>query len=262
MYSQTFLIGLLTVASLAYGQGANQHQPDKVQTPQMDAAVQKPVQPSVTDESQAVQALLVPAASPGQHALGPKRPGVTRIALAAPTVHMEGASADPSSSMVMGNQLSTLAASYLQAPQIEIVPLNARVAAAISSEAKSLDCDSILSINLIHVAAKSRSGLFSMASSLPMIGMIPGLGAVAGVGGAIAGTAASVAATAAAGMAANVHPKDTMTFEYKLTDLSSGNEIASNKAVVKAKQAGEDLITPLVSSMANTIVTGVLKPKQ
>jgi len=190
--------------------------------------------------------------------LAPKAPGVTRIGVLTPVVEFQGS---PDAQM-LGAQLLTIVVSYLQAPTLEVVPLVARVSAAAALEAKTSECDDVLTVHLTRTSEKSKGGMFGMTKHLP-IGMLPGIGMVGGSTAAVVATqAATVAATAAASLAASTQPKDTITFEYSLATVPVGAIVVKNKSSAQAKQSGEDLITPLVSSMANAIVPQLLAEKQ
>jgi hypothetical protein len=199
------------------------------------------------------------AASVDNHPqIAPKRPGVIRIGVLAPTVQFDGL-ADPSATQLMAGQVMTIATSYLQAPTVETISLRARVPAAANAEAKALDCDDILILSLARKSAKSKSGLLGMSRHLP-IGIIPGIGGIAqSTGGVIATEAATMAAGAAASIASSIQPKDTVTFDYSLTSVKSGSAVVANKVAATAKQAGEDVITPMMSAMATAMMTELLK---
>jgi len=206
---------------------------------------------------QSPAALPAVAETNGDRGVGTKREGVTRIGVISPFVDFQGSP----DSQALAVQLLTVVISYLQAPTLEVIPLAARVPAAAALEARTAACDVVLTVNATRTSAKAKGGVFGAARHLP-IGMLPGVGAMAGSAGMIAAQAATVAASAAASLAASTQPKDTMTFEYTLSNVSSGAVVATNKRSAQAKQAGEDLITPMVSSMANTIVPQLLEPKQ
>ena len=199
-----------------------------------------------------------PVVARTDQAAASKPQGVTRIGVLSPVVEFQGYA----DTQQLGTQILTIVVSYLQAPTIEVIPLKAKVAAAAALEAKTIDCDDVLTVHVVRVSTKSKGGLLGIARHLPL-SALPGVGALAGsTAGLVAVEAASVAASAAAGLSATTQPKDTLTFEYSLSGVASGEAVASNKSLAQAKQAGEDLITPMVSAMANAIVPRLLGSKK
>src|SRR5262249_52715184 len=123
----------------------------------------------------------------------PKPQGVTRIGVLSPVVEFQGST----DTQQLGAQLLTLVVNYLQAPTLEVIPLKAKVAAAAALEAKTIECDDVLTVHVVRVSTKSKGGLLGVARHLPL-SALPGLGAIAGsTAGLVAAEAATMAASAA-----------------------------------------------------------------
>jgi len=143
---------------------------------------------------------------------------------------------------------------YLKGSKIELVPLEAKLAAALDGEAKEKQCDYVLYATVSH--KKGGGGFGKMFGAIaPVVGsVIPMAG---GMGGAIAGSVASTAITSAASASSNVKPKDELTLEIK---LQNGAGVALAKQFkAKAKSGGEDIISPTVEQAAQAILDAVAK---
>jgi hypothetical protein len=142
---------------------------------------------------------------------------------------------------------------YMKGTKVEIVPLEAKLAAAIESEAKEKGCDFMLYATVSH---KKGGGGFGMLKKIaPVLGSVVPVVGIVGVGGMIAGQAASTAINAAA--TSNVKAKDEVTLDIV---LKNGESVALTKQFkAKAKSAGEDIISPLVEQAAQAIVDTVGK---
>jgi len=98
------------------------------------------------------------------------------------------------------------------------------------------------------------------------------MGAMAhGMGGAMAAAAASAAASAAAqaaqqqaisqlaGFNGQIKSKDDVTVQYQLVQTGQTAPLVQNALQGKAKSDGEDVLTPLLTQTATTVLTQVSK---
>ena len=139
---------------------------------------------------------------------------------------------------------------YVKGTNIEFVPLEARLASAIETEAKEKECVYVLYVTVSHKKGGGGFGMFKKIA--PILGSVVPL---AGVGGVIAGTVASTAINTAA--TSNVRPKDELTLDIR---LQNGSAVALTKQFKsKAKSAGEDVISPVVEQAAAALVETVGK---
>jgi hypothetical protein len=165
----------------------------------------------------------------------------------------------------------TALGTFMAGPAVQLVRLDARIPVQIDAEATQKGCGYVLRS---AVSQKKGGGSF-LKKMAPLAGALPMLGGVSGsMGSMMAAQAVSSAASAAAAqsmqqeaMAAmtgaqqsNVKSGDTITVEYALTTVANSTPIQEGKLQQKAKQDGEDLISPLLEQVATAVVTKVAAP--
>ncbi len=79
-------------------------------------------------------------------------------------------------------------------------------------------------------------------------------------GGMMVGSAAGAAMSGTAGLTSGVKAKSEVSFEYKLMAPGSDTPVLTNSAKAKAKEDGEDIITPLIAQ-ADTAILAELSKK-
>lgn len=147
---------------------------------------------------------------------------------------------------------------YLKGSKVEIVPLEARLASAITAEAAEKQCAYVLNIQVSH--KKGGGGGFGkmFGAIAPMVSsVVPMAGMANGMGGAIANSVVSTAVTTAASTSANVKAKDEITLDIKL--VNGANSVLAKQIKAKAKSEGEDIISPMIEQAAQAIVDTVGK---
>lgn len=183
----------------------------------------------------------------------PKKPGVIRIGIMLPKVQLT--SGDKTQA---AETLRKSFAGYLTAPAIEVVTLSAQLPAQALEEARQSQCDYILSASM-NVKKGGGGSMFGKA-----IGNIAGsaAGHIPGGGSATTGAARSAAITGVyttAAIAGTIKAKDELSLEYKLDSVESSKTVLSNTAKAKAKSDGEDILTPIVETSAQAIISAVAK---
>ena len=178
-----------------------------------------------------------------------KKPGVIRIGLVLPKVQVIAGDSAQTAEAVRNSF-----ASHLNAPNVEVVPLNA----ASATEARQKDCDYMLSVSM----TVKKGGGGSMFGRT--IGNIAGSAAGVIPGGSTAGSAAARSATiagvyTAATIAGNTKAKDELTLDYRIDRTDSPNTVLADTAKAKAKSDGEDILTPQVEKAAQAILAAVRK---
>jgi hypothetical protein len=159
---------------------------------------------------------------------------------------------------------------YLGGPAAELIPLTARIPIQIDAEAQVMACDYVL---YSSVTQKKGGGFGKMfAAAAPIATMAGGMAGMGGnYGTMMAGQAvAQVASTAAAQSAqqeamealggaakSNIKKGDQITLEYKLLKSGVAEPIAAQSAVAKAKETGEDLVSPLIEQTATQVLTAI-----
>lgn len=147
---------------------------------------------------------------------------------------------------------------YLKGTNVEIVPLEARLASAIDEEAAEKRCAFVLYASVSHKKGGG-GGFGKMFSTVAPVlsSVVPMAGMAGGIGSAVAGSVASGAISSASSASQNVKPKDEVTLDLK---LQKGGTVAFTKQYkAKAKSGGEDLISPLIEQAAQAIVDTVSK---
>ena len=154
--------------------------------------------------------------------------------------------------------LRELFVSYLTGPSLRAITLDARLASQAIEEARQKECGHVL-VTSIERKRNDGSG-WGRA-----LGRAAGTAAWYGVpyGGTAATAAARGAAVAGAHaistMAESTKAKDEVTLEYRFGTLDSALRATPRTDKAKAKNDGEDLLTPLVERAAEAIAAAVVK---
>ena len=190
----------------------------------------------------------------GEGASGGSEPQCVAIVL--PSVHgVEG------SAVEVAGTVRDLFAAYLDGPSIQAVSLEARLPSQAMEEAKQGRCTHMLTVTMTRKRSGGGGGGLGRAlghGAGAAAWHIPGGGAA----GAAARSAASSAAHAAASMAATTRAKDELRLEYRLVPLDGRGPTGTGKAEGKAKVHGEDLLTPLVETLSERVLTQVLAARK
>jgi hypothetical protein len=205
-----------------------------------------------------------PVAAP--QALGPKAPGKIRVGIAPPEAQLgQGNNAGADYSTPIRNAIVAL----MSGPAVEIAALDSRIAMQLQAEAQQKQCDYVLfsSVGVKHSSGGGFGKFMKMGSTAAS--MTP-MGAMShGMGGAMAASAASMAASAAAqaaqqqaisqlaGFNGQIKSKDDVTVQYQLVQTGQTAPLVQNSLQGKAKSDGEDVLTPLLTQTANTVLTQV-----
>jgi hypothetical protein len=184
----------------------------------------------------------------------PKKPGVIRIGLVLPKVQLTAGDAAQAA-----ETLRKSFAGYLNGPTIEVVTLSASLPHKALDEARQSQCDYLLTASMNVKKGGGGGSMFGRA-----IGNIAGsaAGHIPGGGSASTGAARSTAiggVYSTAAIANSIKAKDELSLEYRLDNIETSKTVLSNTAKAKAKSDGEDILTPLVESSAQTIISTVKK---
>ena len=183
-----------------------------------------------------------------------KKPGTVRIGVAVKTSSVgEGIAANDLSAAVQ-NTLGQ----YLKGTKVEIIPLEAKLAAAQAGEAKEKECDYVLQITAAH--KKGGGGGFGFGKMLGQVVSNSGmLGATGSVAGNIAGQVASQAIISATSLSGNVKSKDELTLDLKLQSTVDSSSPLAKQFKAKAKSDGDDIISAIIEQAAQAILDAVAK---
>lgn len=203
-----------------------------------------------------------PIAAP--QALGPKAPGKIRIGIAPSSAQIgQGSTA----SADYGTPIRNAIVAMMSGPAVEITPLDAHIPIQLQAEAQQKQCDYILysAVAVKHTSGGGMAGLMKKAA--PLASMTP-MGMISqSVGGAVAAQAAQVAVMSAqqqatsqlAGFNGQIKSKDDVTVDYHLFPVGQDKAKLENSLKGKAKNDGEDVLTPLIEEAATAILTEVTK---
>jgi len=200
------------------------------------------------------------SATPSRTALGPKQTGRIRIGVAPPDAQVgQGSNASGDYSTPIRNAEIAL----MSGPVVDIAPLDSHIAMQLQAEAQQKECDFILYSSV--VVQHSRGSGFGRFAKLAA--SITPMGAMAhGVAGAAAAQAAGMAASQMAqqqamnhlsGLTGQIKSKDDVTVRYQLVAPGQSSPVLENKLQAKAKSDGEDVLTPLLTQAATTVLTQV-----
>lgn len=159
---------------------------------------------------------------------------------------------------------------YLKGPVIDVVPLEARIPVQIDAEAREKNCNFVLYTDVTQ--SRKGGGLGMLKKLAPLAAAVPMLGAGANMGTQMAAQAAAQTMMQAEmqsaqedamanAMAAingaqknNVKAGDSLTLEYRLVQPGADSSLKSDKFVGKAKANGDDVLSPLIESVATVVV--------
>ena len=163
--------------------------------------------------------------------------------------------------------------SYLKGPAVEVVALEARIPLQINAEAKEKGCDFVLFTDVTQT--KKGGGLGFLKKLAPMAAAVPMMGGMGNAGGQMAASMAAQSmmnaqmqsqqedAMASAMAAINgaqktsVKAGDSLTLEYRLVKPGEETPAKADKVVGKAKENGQDVLSPLIENVAIAVVGSV-----
>jgi hypothetical protein len=162
---------------------------------------------------------------------------------------------------------------YLKGPVIEVIALESRIAVQIDAEARLKGCAFVLYTDVSQKAKGGRLGMLKklapVAAALPMVGVGGSMGTQTAANAAAQGVmqaqmqAAQEDAMANAMQAingaqkSNVKAGDSLTLEYKLVRPGEQQPLRTDKLVGKARNNGDDVLSPLIESVATIVVETV-----
>ncbi|MFT3744750.1 MAG: hypothetical protein QM785_10730 [Pyrinomonadaceae bacterium] len=186
-------------------------------------------------------------------AVSAKKLGTIRVGVSVKTTAVgEGITANDLSAAIQ-NTLGT----YLKGTKIEVVPLEAKLAAALTGEAKEKECDFVLYATAAH--KKGGGGGFGFGKMLARTVAQTGIGHTGSVAGNIAGQVATTAIVSAGNMSANVKSKDELTLDLKVQSPVDNSSPLAKQFKAKAKSDGDDIISAVVEQAAQAILDTIGK---
>jgi hypothetical protein len=168
------------------------------------------------------------------------------IAVAMPSVQGVPGSAEDAAAGVRD-----LMTKYLSGPSIKVLALESRLSSQAAEEAKQKGCEPIL---FTSVARKTGGGKLARA-----LGQAAGSSSWYLPGGSTVATAAARAGAAAglqtaSALASSTKAKDEMRVDYRLQSATGQVQFGPRSETRTASVDGEDLLTPIVTRAAETLV--------
>ena len=214
-----------------------------------DAAINMSGNKNTANSSNSGMKIPSQSQSNGSSAPGAKNPGVVRIGVSVKT----GSVGESVNASDLAAAVQNTLGKYLKGTIVEVVSLKAKSSGLIDGEAQGKECDFVLFANISH--KKGGSGFGGMFSSViaPAIGNV-GLGHTGSAAGNNAGQDAANAIVSADSFSANVKSKDEITLDVKLNQ-TGGAAMLAKQYKNKAKSDGQDIISPLIKQLAQTVLS-------
>jgi hypothetical protein len=163
--------------------------------------------------------------------------------------------------------------SYLKGPVIDVIALESRIPLQINAEAQEKGCMFVLYTDVTQKPKGGKLGMLKklapVAAALPMAGMGGGLGTQMAVNAAAQGVMqaqmqsaqedamANAMAAISGAQKSNVKAGDSLTFEFRLVRPGEQEPVKADKLVGKAKNNGDDVLSPLIEGVATVVVETV-----
>ena len=182
---------------------------------------------------------------------GAKQNGVVRIGLS--TVKT-GAVGDSINAADLAAAVQSTLTNFLKVPNVEVVPIEARLSSAIAAEAQQKECDYVIYTNVSHKKGGGGGGFGGMfGHALGSAIGATGIGHTGSVAGNVAGQIATQTIVSATSLSGNVKSKDEITLDLKL-NKGDGSAAMAKVYKVKAKSNGDDIISQVIEQAAEEIV--------
>lgn len=147
--------------------------------------------------------------------------------------------------------------SYLTGPSLKSVLLDARLSSQAVEEARQKECTKILTVTVSRKASggggRKLGALAHAAGTTAAYIPLPNYGTAVAVGAARGG------AEAVASVAYGTRAKDEMTLGYRVTTADGATLLPQKSDKAKAKNDGEDLLTPLIARASEAVAAAVTK---
>ena len=145
----------------------------------------------------------------------------------------------------------------MKSKSVEVVAIEARLPIQVAPEAEEKNVGYILYSTLSQKKGKGDGGLFGRMTGRVANSVAARVPYGRGVGGEIAVAAASETLRTVSMLANSIKAKDELTLEYKLVRVSDSQAVISKSVTAKAKENGEDIITGLIETAANEVLSNV-----
>ncbi|PYS92289.1 MAG: hypothetical protein DMF62_00965 [Acidobacteria bacterium] len=178
--------------------------------------------------------------------VGRKTPGTVRVGVIVKTT----SAGEGVSTADLSHAIEHSLDEYLKGTKVEIIPMEAKLAAAQVQEAKDMGCDYVLMATVAH--KKGGGGFGGFGKMFSTVAPLAGYGSVAGQ------LAASAVVTAVS-LSGSMKSKDELTMDLKLQSTVDNSVAMAKQLKAKAKSDGEDIISQIIEQAAQALIDMVGK---
>ena len=184
--------------------------------------------------------------APASNAVGPKKVGTVRVGVIVKT----GAVGEGIAANDLAKAVENTFGQSVKGTKVEIVPIEAKLAAAQTEEAKQKECDYLMTATASHKKGRGGFGGFGK--------MFSSVAPVMGYGG-IAGQVVASAVITAASMSGSMKAKDELTLDIALNTAANNGPTLAKQFKAKAKGDGDDIISAVIQQAAQAIIDTIGK---
>ena len=181
------------------------------------------------------------------------RSSVQRIGIVSPKADLSEVSGTAASDAVQNTFYE-----LLKSKTVDVVAIEARLPIQVMPEAVEKGIQYILYSTLSQKKGKSDGGMFGRMTGRVANKIGSRIPYGNGVGEEIVSTVASETLMTVSSLATTIKAKDEVTLEYKLVRVGDSKAVVSNSMTAKAKENGEDIITGMIETAANEVLTNVI----
>ena len=140
---------------------------------------------------------------------------------------------------------------------VDVVAIEARLPIQVAPEAKQKGIQYILYSTLTQNRKKNGGGLFGKITGRVANTISNNIPYGSNTGERIARDVAAETLVTVSALANTIKAKDELTLEYKLVSAADSKTLVSNSVKDTAKENGEDIITKMIETAANEVLTKV-----
>jgi len=183
----------------------------------------------------------------------PVKANIQRIGIISPKATLANVSATEASNAVQNSFYE-----LMKSKVIDVIAIEARLPIQVMPEAEEKAAHYILYTTLSQKKGKSDNGFFGKMTERVANRVAARIPYGKGIAGQIAIETASEALRTVSTLATTIKANDEMTLEYKLLRVEDSQAVVSNSITAKAKENGEDIITRMIETAANEVLTKVV----
>ena len=176
-----------------------------------------------------------------------------RIGIVSPKANLEDVSGTEAADAVQNTFYE-----LMKSGTVDVIAIEARLPIQVAPEAKQKGVQYVLYSTLTQKRGKSGGGMFGKITGRVANTVSRNIPYGSNTGERIARDVATETLITASSMANTIKAKDELTLEYKLVSVGDSKTLVSNSIKEKAKENGEDIITQMIETAANEVLTKVM----